>query len=530
MRKILSAIGGLYLAFIVGVAIGSLSGGARPMPAQSITRGGSAKCGSAGQVLFNDGTGACTSNSGFTYDGTNVVIANELFTPAIIGGTGTGGNLNVRCDGSGGPCTLTLGVNNASQTVSIQGGTLTLGTGTGANMNLQTGVLTVVSCVGCASPSQGLSGTINTSDGAGGWTVPSPGTWTIQTNGSGGTQLFSVQSAGGDEIVLLENTSGPTGIILDLGASAGGCPTCGTFVVDQAGDLTMGGLLTVGKAGNATGGELSLVSTVSGGVDLISDNSTGGILTLQTFGGAAVILNNVNQIFFGSGTQLQSGSNGNIKITDNGATTNGTLTITAINGIGFQKQIFTSSGTFTIPAGVTQVKFTVTGGGGAGGGGTASLTGNGGGAGGTAFKWLTGLTPTHTIVVTVGAGGTAVSGGTGNTGVASSIASGTQTITTVSCNGGSGAGNNTTPGNGGTCTGGDLNQQGSWGNWAVPASGFGGYGGPSFWGGAGIGAFLNGTGNVGNAPGAGGGGGGGNNTNTSGGPGAAGIVVAEWVQ
>jgi hypothetical protein len=123
---------------------------------------------------------------------------------------------------------------------------------------------------------------------------------------------------------------------------------------------------------------------------------------------------------------------------------------------GYQGQVFTGSGTFTIPSGVTAIKVTVIGGGG-GGGGSRSNTcqngqGGGGGGGGTAVAYLTSLTPGNTLSVTVGAGGTAgastpTSGGAGGT---SSVASGTQTITTVSATGGSGgtAGNNASGTNG----------------------------------------------------------------------------------
>src|SRR6266571_2302923 len=72
-------------------------------------------------------------------------------------------------------------------------------------------------------------------------------------------------------------------------------------------------------------------------------------------------------------------------------------------------QVFTSSGTFTIPAGVTAVKVTVVGGGG-GGAGCNNSNGPGGSGAATAVKWLSGLTPGNTLTVTIGGGG---AGGTG---------------------------------------------------------------------------------------------------------------------
>ena len=72
-------------------------------------------------------------------------------------------------------------------------------------------------------------------------------------------------------------------------------------------------------------------------------------------------------------------------------------------------QVFTSSGTFTIPANVTKVKVTVVGGGGGGGGSDfydGDIYGQGGGGGGAAIEIISGLTPGATVAVTVGAAGT----------------------------------------------------------------------------------------------------------------------------
>ena len=93
---------------------------------------------------------------------------------------------------------------------------------------------------------------------------------------------------------------------------------------------------------------------------------------------------------------------------------------------GPRAEVFTSSGTFTVPAGVTACKVTVVGGGGGSGcaSGSGSCTGGGHG-GGTAIKWITGLTPGATVAVTVGAGGAggATSGTNGSAGGTSSFGS-----------------------------------------------------------------------------------------------------------
>jgi len=195
---------------------------------------------------------------------------------------------------------------------------------------------------------------------------------------------------------------------------------------------------------------------------------------------------------------------------------------------GASGQVFTASGTFTIPTGITRVKVTIIGGGGGGGGGNAggecnpSYSGGGGGGAGAAVKWLTSLTPGNTLTVTRGAGGGGGAGGdpafSGTSGGTSSVASGTETITTVSATGGAGGGHDTgnSGGAGGTGSSGDLNVAGGGGN------ANGGVGGSSMMGGAGI--ALGGAGGV-----YGGGGGGGNSNGSSvGGAGANGVIFFEW--
>jgi hypothetical protein len=185
------------------------------------------------------------------------------------------------------------------------------------------------------------------------------------------------------------------------------------------------------------------------------------------------------------------------------------------SGQGGRGQVFTANGTFTIPTGITSLKVTVVG----GGGGGASAPGTSGGAGGT-----------------------------------SQVASGTQTITTISATGG-GAGDTSGSQVGGIGSNGDLNIRGQSGfgsnSFGAPGSasilggggrsgdgtGFGGTGGSyggggGGWGGGGGGGaaikFLTGmtAGNtlavtIGGAGTAGG-------APNQGGAGAAGVVMFEW--
>lgn len=96
---------------------------------------------------------------------------------------------------------------------------------------------------------------------------------------------------------------------------------------------------------------------------------------------------------------------------------------------------FTSSGTWTAPAGVTSVDVEVWGGGGAGGGQDQNSDGGGGGGGGAYSKKLSiTVVPGNSYTVSVGAGGVGVTGGSGGTGGDSYFIN----VTTVMAKGGAG--------------------------------------------------------------------------------------------
>lgn len=197
-------------------------------------------------------------------------------------------------------------------------------------------------------------------------------------------------------------------------------------------------------------------------------------------------------------------------------------------GASFKQQTFTVSGTFTIPAGTVSVKVTVLGGGSAGGGTSGTNAASGGGAGGCAIKWLTSLTPGGTLAVTIGTGGAGVSNNTGGSGTNSTVASGTQSISTITGGGATpgGSANAGGGGEGGTASGGDFNFTGNSG--FPPITNFGGVGGGSVFGGGA--PFAGGTaGNAATAFGAGGSGCGNGGGTQTGGSGAAGVVIFEWI-
>ena len=82
-------------------------------------------------------------------------------------------------------------------------------------------------------------------------------------------------------------------------------------------------------------------------------------------------------------------------------------------------QLFTSSGTYTRPSGITKIRVFVTGGGGGGGGNDVNspsfIAASGGGAGGTAIELIDASGTFANVTVTIGAGGAGGDGSAGGT-------------------------------------------------------------------------------------------------------------------
>lgn len=145
------------------------------------------------------------------------------------------------------------------------------------------------------------------------------------------------------------------------------------------------------SAGAATG--LTPNTATTGNVVL------GGTLAAGN-GGTGVATLPLNNVILGNATSavqaVAPSTSGNV-LTSNGTT----WTSTARPAIVPKVQVFTASGTFTVPANVTAIKVTVQ----AAGGPSFA------GGGGCAIKWISGLVPAATITATVGGIGGASSFG-----------------------------------------------------------------------------------------------------------------------
>lgn len=119
---------------------------------------------------------------------------------------------------------------------------------------------------------------------------------------------------------------------------------------------------------------------------------------------------------------LKNNGPGDALMVDGNVQISGTLNVTGtVFNPGFSNfQVFNSSGTFTVPTGITKIMVELWGGGGGGGGGGSSDTtitsgGKGGGGGGGGYvKDILTVSPGASITVTIGNGGNGGSGGFGN--------------------------------------------------------------------------------------------------------------------
>lgn len=267
---------------------------------------------------------------------------------------------------------------------------------------------------------------------------------------------------------------------------------------------------------------LTAAATLKDGWFIFLQNTGTGIVTVypnasETIGGATTAACNPGDVWL---------------IACNGTNFN----LSRLAGNNFQ--LFDSSGTFTVPAGVERIYVECWGG---GGGGGRNPLGNtpaaGGGSGGYSAGWIN-VSPGDAITATVGSGG---AGGTAS--VAAGGTGGNTTFSSFTANGGKGGSgaqinnsSNDVISYGGSASGGSINIAGEVGTganvssidmWAI-------WGGSAPNGGSGGATSvypLNSTKKSINAEAPGGGGYGGNNSNPgfNGGAGAVGRILVRWV-
>ena len=129
-----------------------------------------------------------------------------------------------------------------------------------------------------------------------------------------------------------------------------------------------------------------LANNVNSSGQLNAATALNGITPVAN-GGSGLSTIAANNVILGNGTSavqvVAPGTSGNV-LTSNGTTWASTAVVSGFSNM----TVFTSSGTWTVPTGITKAKVTVIGGGG-GGGSDIGNGGGGGGGGGASIKVLT---------------------------------------------------------------------------------------------------------------------------------------------
>lgn len=206
--------------------------------------------------------------------------------------------------------------------------------------------------------------------------------------------------------------------------------------LDSTNTWALAQTFTSGMTGNVTGNVSGTAASITG-VNAIAQGGTNN-------GSLGVVAGGV---YYGDGTKVvetAAGTSGQV-LQSNGSSAPTWGTITGY--VGYSSVLFVTSGTWTVPSGITEAVITVVGGGG-GAAGTYGGSPTGlGGWGGYIKALVTGLSGTYTI--TVGSGGTGPGGinVNGNAGTSSSFGS-----LVSATGGGGGLYNPTTDGTNGTGT------------------------------------------------------------------------------
>jgi hypothetical protein len=283
-------------------------------------------------------------------------------------------------------------------------------------------------------------------------------------------------------------------------------------------------------SGNFSAGSISATSASASKAGLIVQgvaSQTAHLLDVKNSSGTILFdVNSAGNVGIGTTSPTAKLTVSGISGTDGIQFPDGSLQTSAINAN--HLLFYTSSGTFTVPSGVTRVKATLMGGGGGGFSVSSCPTSGGGGGSGGYCEGYVSVTPGANMSYTVGTGGTA------------NTAGGSSTFGSLTANGG-GAGANNSAGSGGStsgCTVGITGFTGQSNFWiGIGNGGFAGGNSPKKWGKGGtcqIETLASPLGNNGqSAQGYGAGGGGANcqgsaSPTFTGGAGAPGFVQLEY--